>query len=204
LTFALAIVAGLLVAGVDLIKPKGTLDALQTVIHSPLRYALVLHKRTMSCNGNEISLQVEAIHANAVYRIAGHSCDSSVMTESSIDGSARTLKEAAEAALQLADACSARTLLDRALALYADSPKGPIYAQVAIARADIHWSAQELKAASDFYCEALRLLVSEFGEESDVVGICLRNLSEIYREQGDSLQAKQYKKRWQEIMRRQG
>jgi tetratricopeptide (TPR) repeat protein len=153
-----------------------------------------------TCKRIKIRRLVDRIHAVSVYRIPRCICNSNDMFNSFTDVNARTLKEAAEAALQLGDSDSAGTLLDRALNLYEIEPKGCSYAQIAIARGDLYWSAQQLQAARELYTQALTSLTAEFGEQSEVVGICLRNLSEICREQGDSLLAKQYKKRWQEIM----
>lgn len=158
----------------------------------------------MACNGYEISRMEYVIHPLSVYRKKVSCCDSILMTDSTTDLTARSLKDAAEAAMEKGDAGYAGSLLDQALEkLKAEGQLSALYAQVAVARADLFWGAQDLEAASELYQQALELFEKEFGTNSEVVGICVRNLGEICGEKGDAMRAKHYKNRWQEIIGRQ-
>jgi tetratricopeptide (TPR) repeat protein len=158
----------------------------------------------MGCNGNEISLEDDPDSPAFGISEGADLLDSIDMTESSPDLTPRSLKDAAEVAIEQGDAGKAGSLLEQALeSMRSGNHRDGFYAQVAIARADLYWGAQDLESASALYLEALEILESEFGEKSEVVAICVRNLGEIYKDQGDATRASHFKKRWQHIMGRQ-
>lgn len=171
---------------IDLIKPNRTLDGLQTA---------------MTCKGKQITQEDDRIHAKWVFHKTHKVCNARSMCGSEEHRTVKDLKEAAEAALMRGDSAEAADLLDSALTLMSSTgEKNPLRAQIAVTRADLYWDAGDLAQASTMYQEVLEWLESEFGMDADVVAICLRNLSEISQEQGDSVRAKFYNRRWREII----
>lgn len=172
--------------GIDLIKPDGPFDGLQTA---------------MTCNGNEIHPVKPMIHAKWVFTRNLTLCNAKSMRGSEDIRTVEDLKQSAEAALSRGDHSQAAELLDLALvSLEAAGEKKQLRAQIAIVRADLYWEMGNLERAAALYGEVLLWLESEYGIDSDVVAICLRNLSEISLEKGDDVRAKFYSRRWREII----
>jgi tetratricopeptide (TPR) repeat protein len=155
----------------------------------------------MTCKGNEIHQGDEGIHAKWVFPKMPKLCNARSMCGSEDNRTVKELKESAESALMRGDSQRAAQLLDAALAaLDSSGEKNPLRAQIAVTRADLYWDMGDLQKAAGMYEEVLSWLESEYGTESEVVAICLRNLSEISQEQGDTVRAKFYNRRWREII----